>query len=170
MICKTCELDKTTDDFYKNPKGKTGYHSSCKECMKNKVKGKRDSKPKTYTIPDGQGGKWSFDLNLFNLNTPQANRIYGLISVLGKQNKNVSRRNHDNIMIVASNKKIMLEIAQFLKLEHAMYELKRAEERKEKSKWGLMLYQTGMVEQFNKISNLRRDEYKLAKREAEKWM
>jgi hypothetical protein len=168
MICKTCELDKSTDEFYKNPKGKTGYHSSCKECMKNKTQDRRNTKKQTvYKVPNGQGGKWEFDLNLFNQNTPEANYIYGLIAVLGKNNPNVSKRNRDNIMIVSSNKKIIAQISSFLSVP--AYELPRAEEHKVKPKHAIMLYKAGMLEQFNKISNLRRDEYRKGKIDGSKW-
>lgn len=36
MVCKECDLEKPVTDFYANKQMKSGYGSSCKECVKAK--------------------------------------------------------------------------------------------------------------------------------------
>lgn len=170
MLCKHCNQEKDTTEFYTSKTSKTGYHGNCKDCFKAINKQKQESKKlKAYKIPNGQGGKWEFDFKQLTLNTPDANYIYGLIAVLGKTNPNLRKFKNQNLFICSSKKAVVKQIADFLKMDkNAVYELPRAEEKKEASKWGLMLYHPAIVEQHNKLSVLRREEYKRGKLEAEK--
>lgn len=165
MKCKVCGKDKSEKNFRAN---RYGLVQTCNDCRKPKtVKVKKSLTD--YKAPNGQGGKWVFNFDKLNLNTPEANYIYGLIAVLGKNNPNVARRNRKNIMFVGSKKKTIQLIAEFLEMDSkAVYEMPRAEELKLPPKWGLILYHDNILDQFSKLSSLRREDYRRGKLEGEK--
>lgn len=89
---------------------------------------------KTYQIPDGQGGKWKFDMDSIQMDydTREFMRLYG------KRNPNVSKRNRNNIMIVHSDREKLDNFAKTAKMNpSAVYELQKCNKD---SKWAVMLY------------------------------
>ncbi len=170
MICKVCKQDKKDSQFRATGKG---ISKTCNQCRKPKTtKEMKKQAMKDYKAPNGLGGKWSFDFKQLDLNTPDANYIYGLMVVLGKANPNLRLNlRKRNFMIVSSDKKIVTKIASFLKMDsNAVYELPRAIEKKEKSKWGLMLYHDDILPKIEKMQSFRREDFKKGKLEAERFI
>ena len=48
MICTTCGIDKSIEEFYKEKLGKLGIRTVCKSCMKKKVIANRQGKQDIY--------------------------------------------------------------------------------------------------------------------------
>lgn len=147
VTCKACLLELAESEFYKHPKTLTGFNPRCKACIKTKnpigfktnrripVKGS-----KTLTVPDGQGGKWWFDLKALKSNP----EVLALAKSLGKQNKNVKRLSWNNLMLISYDKSQLDLIALTAKMNpKAVYELPKLDLKTNKplpSKYGLMLH------------------------------
>ena len=50
--CKSCEIDKPLDDFYKHEAQKDGRDSTCKECRKSRLKERRKADPEKFKETD----------------------------------------------------------------------------------------------------------------------
>ncbi len=57
FYCESCETFKEPRDFYRNPRGRSGYMDVCKECHKARVKRNENREPVVEMVPRRKAGR-----------------------------------------------------------------------------------------------------------------